>query len=183
MKFLYLGYPNNAIHKFLSSKGEVFQTQQKLEKNYTIENFDWVISYGYSHIIKKSMLDKSSNPIINLHVSYLPYNRGASPNFWSWLEDTPKGVTLHFIDEGIDTGDILIQKEVIFDEDETLTSSYNKLKLEIEKLFMENFDDIIRSKILPKKQEESGTFHLLKDFIKHEHLLTEGWDTPVKKLK
>ena len=44
-------------------------------------------------------------------MSYLPWNRGADPNFWSILEDTPKGVTIHIMDESIDTGDILYQKD------------------------------------------------------------------------
>ena len=109
MKILYLGYPQNPIHLFLKTKGMVFQTQEKI--NFNIDQFDWVVSYGYSHIIKQDMIDKAKNPIINLHISYLPFNKGADPNFWSWLENTLKGVTIHQIDKGIDTGDILIQKE------------------------------------------------------------------------
>ena len=59
---------------------------------------------------------------------------------WSFLEDTPKGVTIHYIDEGIDTGDIIVQKEVFIDEDkETLKSSYEILNKEIQALFKENW--------------------------------------------
>ena len=112
MKILYLGYPQNPIHLFLKTKGMVFQTQEKI--NFNIDQFEWVVSYGYSHIIKQDMIDKAKNPIINLYISYLPFNKGADPNFWSWLENTLKGVTIHQIDKGIDTGDILIQKEVKF---------------------------------------------------------------------
>ena len=181
MKILYLGYPQNPIHLFLKTKGMVFQTQEKI--NFNIDQFDWVVSYGYSHIIKQDMIDKAKNPIINLHISYLPFNKGADPNFWSWLENTLKGVTIHQIDKGIDTGDILIQKEVKFKGDETLSSSYEILKEEIENLFIESFDNIIKGCILPKKQNGKGTFHLKKDLNKYKYLLTQDWNTPVNQIK
>jgi len=181
MNILYLGYPNNPIHLFLKTKGTVYQTQEKI--NFNIDQFDWVVSYGYSHIIKQDMIDKAKNPIINLHISYLPFNKGADPNFWSWLENTLKGVTIHQIDKGIDTGDILIQKEVKFKGDETLSSSYEILKEEIENLFIKSFDNIIKGCILPKKQNGKGTFHLKKDLNKYKYLLTQDWNTPINQIK
>ena len=48
-------------------------------------------------------------------MSYLPYNRGAHPNFWSFVNNTVKGVTIHEIDQGIDTGKIILQKSIKFD--------------------------------------------------------------------
>lgn len=81
--------------------------------------------------------------IFNLHISLLPYNREASPNFFSFIENTPKGVTIHQIDEVLDTGPILAQKELFFDESkETFASSYEKLILEIQMLFKENWSSI-----------------------------------------
>lgn len=181
LKLLYLGN-ESPVSEFLSSKGILTITQEKITSTYA-SKFDWIVSYGYRHIIKKGVIDVCKNPIINLHISFLPWNRGADPNFWSWLENTPKGVTIHQIDSGIDTGDIYIQKEVIFSEKETLSSSYNILKLEIEKLFIDNFDNIINFNILPKKQKGVGSFHLSKDLQKFKHLLTQSWDTNVNKLK
>jgi len=54
---------------------------------------DFIISYGYRHIITPDIIDAMSDKvrgdrIINLHISYLPYNRGSDPNLWSWLNDT-----------------------------------------------------------------------------------------------
>lgn len=180
MKILYLGYPENAVHLFLCTKGIVHQTQEKL--SFDISKFDWIVSYGYSHIIKQDVIDRAKNPIINLHISYLPFNRGADPNFWSWLDNTPKGVTIHQIDAGIDTGDIFIQKQINFHDVHTLKSSYEILKKEIEDLFIENFDNIIKGIILPKKQHGHGTFHLKKDLIKYQYLFTNGWNTPVTQI-
>ena len=131
MKILHLGPQNNKVYNYLNKEYYIDSTEEILS-TLTLSGFDWVVSYGYRHILKKDHILYSQNPIINLHISYLPWNRGADPNYWSWVENSPKGVTIHAIDEGIDTGDIFTQKEVNFSENETLSSSYNKLKNEIE---------------------------------------------------
>ena len=48
--------------------------------------YDLIISFGYKHIIKKEVISNSNIPIINLHISYLPWNKGAHLNFWSFNE-------------------------------------------------------------------------------------------------
>ena len=116
MKILYLG-SKSKILDVLQRLYNVTQTEDIVND---LSYYDWVISYGYRHILKKQHIKSAKNPIINLHISFLPYNRGADPNYWSWVEDTPKGVTIHEIDEGIDTGDIIIQKQVNFNDNETL---------------------------------------------------------------
>ncbi len=148
-------------------------------------NPEFIISYNYKYIIPKGIIDYVKGKAINLHISYLPYNRGSYPNVWSFLEDTPKGVTIHYIDEGIDTGDIIVQKEVFIDEDkETLKSSYEILHREIQELFKKNWDSIKSGKITPRKQTGKGTIHFKREFSIFEPLIIEkGWDTPIKELK
>ncbi|MEN3027940.1 MAG: UDP-4-amino-4,6-dideoxy-N-acetyl-beta-L-altrosamine N-acetyltransferase [Aquificaceae bacterium] len=120
-------------------------------------NPEFIVSYNYKHIIPEEVIKSYHPKIVNLHVSYLPYNRGAHPNVWSFLEDTPKGVSIHLVNKEIDTGDILLQKEVFIDEDkETLRSSYIKLQREIQKLFKDNWDSIKSLKIKPFKQHGGG---------------------------
>lgn len=58
-----------------------------------------IISYSYRYLIKKEIIDFMPTSIINLHISYLPWNRGANPNFWSFVDNTIKGVTIHEIDD------------------------------------------------------------------------------------
>lgn len=144
--------------------------------------YDYIISYGYRHIIQPDIVNRMRRRIINLHISLLPWNRGADPNLWSWLEDTPKGVTIHFIDEGIDTGDIIVQKKVSFTEDETLATSYQKLSTEIETLFADWWPFISANNVRPKKQEGINTVHKSQDKEQYSYLLTKGWSTPVKQL-
>lgn len=169
-----------------SAKEEVIIWDEKLSKE-NIEKIrpDLVVSYNYKFIIKKEILSLLPNRVINLHISLLPYNRGANPNVWSFIEDTPKGVTIHYVDEGIDTGDILFQKEVIFEEEkETLASSYEKLHKEIQSLFIENWGTIKNFSIIPEAQPTGGSTHSIKDFDKIKNILgEEGWDIGVTKLK
>lgn len=73
---------------------------------------DFVVSFGYRHIIKGEILKHYKGKIINVHISILPFNRGACPNFWSWFDGTPKGVSIHEINEGIDTGDVIMYYEI-----------------------------------------------------------------------
>ena len=105
----------------------------ELLKKYSI---DMAVSYRFRHIIKKSSIDYLNGKIINLHISLLPWNRGADPNLWSFLENTPKGVSIHYVDEGLDTGDIIAQKSIRFNvSSETLASTYEILNSEILELF------------------------------------------------
>ena len=148
-------------------------------------NPDLVLSYGYRYIIKEPVIELFKGRIINLHISYLPYNRGADPNIWSLLEDTPKGVTIHFIDKGVDTGDILFQRKVEINTNiHTLKTSYELLHEEIQNLFFDNWNKISRFKFSPQRQIENGSTHYIKDFdlIKDKLLGEKEWDIPLNEL-
>jgi len=160
MKILFLGGNlATGIADWLISKGEeVIYREDKVTTNDVKKvGPDFIISYNYKYIISKEIIDCVGGKAINLHISYLPYNKGSHPNIWSFIEDTPKGVTIHYIDEGIDTGDIIVQKEVFIDEEkETLKSSYEILHKEIQELFKENWERIKTGDIKAKKQTGGG---------------------------
>lgn len=145
---------------------------------------DFAISYRFRHIIRKPIIEHLGGNIINLHISLLPWNQGADPNLWSFLENTPKGITIHYIDEGIDTGDIIAQKELFFDENkETLATSYEKLNHEIIELFIKVWPLIMNGKSLRRKQPTGGTYHETSDKKPFDQLIADrGWKTPVKHL-
>ena len=184
MNILLLGAPNNLITSYLNAKGEkCFNYEKKiLIKSKILDEVDFIISYGYRHIIGKDVIKKFHKKIINLHISYLPWNRGSDPNLWSFLEDTPKGVSIHFVDEGLDTGDLIAQHLIDLSPDDTLRSSYNRLTRAIESLFIKEWPRISSGKVKGKPQSGKGTYHGRVDFKAVEHLLTESWDTPVKQL-
>ena len=185
MKVLFLGPADSRLIDYLRTlEDEVIYYRNPIELKFlNIHSPDFIISYGYHYIIKKNILARYVDRAINLHLSFLPWNRGADPNFWSFVEDTPKGVTIHYLDDGIDTGDIIVQKEVTFSETETLRTSYNKLQEEIEHLFSGHWYKIRTGQCQRKKQEGKGSYHEDKDREPLLHLLPDGWDTPVSVLK
>lgn len=184
MKVLLLGPRRTNLISFLESCGEeVKTTEEKLIPNsLLLQQVEFIISYGYRHILKKEVLDKFQQKAINVHISLLPWNRGADPNLWSFLENTPKGVTIHYLDSGIDTGDILIQEEIYFTPEETLKTTYETLANIAENLLKKNWLDIRNGKIQPRHQTSGGSYHRLCDKKPYEHLLAHGWDTPVRDL-
>ncbi|MEM7784879.1 MAG: formyltransferase family protein [Planctomycetota bacterium] len=152
-------------------------------KDIASQEFSFLVSYGYRHIIGTEVLDLFPSRAINLHISFLPWNRGADPNFWSFIEDTPKGVTIHYLDEGVDTGDIICQQELQFEsEGETLASTYQKLHATIQELFRSNWDEIKAVRCPRRKQIGKGSVHKMADKAKLSHLLTDGWQTSVSVL-
>lgn len=180
MKILHLG-PLSHLVSFLKEYGEevISTTEILFADSPEFQNKDFVVSYGYRHILRSDVLKFFPNKIINLHISMLPWNRGADPNLWSFLEDTPKGVTIHYMDEGIDTGDILAQKEVPYLDTDTLKSSYERLQKNLEEMFKKNWGDIRVGKIPSQPQATQGSLHRKKDALRFNSLLTKGWDTPV----
>jgi methionyl-tRNA formyltransferase len=142
-----------------------------------------LVSHGYRRIIRAPVLERFPGRVINLHISLLPYNRGTDPNLWSALEGTPAGVTIHFVDEGVDTGDVIAQREVALSDDETLASSYTRLQEEMAALLREQWPAIRAGTCARVPQTGPATAHRAADRAAVEHLLSRGWDTPLGELR
>ena len=168
MKILFLGNKKkliNLISKFKKRYKEISvnQTEKKLTLK-MVSKYDLIISFGYRHLIDKQIIKKSKRPIINLHISYLPFNRGAHPNFWSFVENTPSGVSIHEINNQIDEGKILFQKIINFElyknrKKLTFDNTYEVLMSEFQNLFFQNLKKIIDKKYVSFPQLGKGSFH------------------------
>jgi len=184
MRVLLIGYPHSKIKNFLSENTTFFWIDGS--KNISLElvnsySPDYIVLHGCHKILSKDIVSQYNKRIINCHGSYLPYNRGAHPNVWSFIDDTPKGGTIQYITENIDEGDILCQQQVTLDKDDTLASVYWKIRDLLEDMFVDNWDKIINNKISPSKQDLTlGKLHYRKDLETVKHLLPDGWDTPIK---
>ena len=123
-------------------------------------NPDLAISVLFRNILRKPFLDLFPKGCINLHPAFLPYNRGNYPNVWSIVEKIPAGVTLHYIDEGLDTGDIIAQKKVDVEMTDTGGTLYRKLELAALELFQRTWPSI-ESGSAPRSPQgaEPGTCH------------------------
>jgi methionyl-tRNA formyltransferase len=164
MKILFLGYGKDEtklIDFLISRNHDVTNSSKKIEN---LSGYDLIISFGYRYIFKDSQLKYLKRPIINLHVSYLPFNRGSHPNFWAHYEGTPSGVSIHEIDAGIDTGPIIFQKKTVFDDPKiSLQESYRHLKSELESLFIENINYIELKEYKRISKKDIGTYHKKSD--------------------
>lgn len=126
-----------------------------------------ITSYNYRYIIPQSIINLVTDNIINLHISYLPWNKGADPNIWSFIDDTPKGVTIHKLTAELDDGAIIYQRELYFDEEiETLATSYVRLNDEIVKLFKENWENLYCERYSLTPQKGVGSIHKACDLAK-----------------
>jgi methionyl-tRNA formyltransferase len=103
---------------------------------------------------------------------------------WSHIEGTRKGVTIHYIDKGVDSGDIIARKRVRFGKGHTLRSSYDRLQDEIVKLFVANWPMIRNGRCRRARQDpRKGTIHYDRDRGKFLPLIEKkGWDTSIEEL-
>jgi methionyl-tRNA formyltransferase len=114
----------------------------------------------WPYIIKEPILNIARLGILNFHPSYLPYNRGKNYNFWTIVEDSPFGVSLHFITDGIDNGDIAFQSRIEKNWEDTVKTLYDKAQREIVRLFIDNFPRIKEGDIPRIPQDPSkGSYH------------------------
>jgi methionyl-tRNA formyltransferase len=123
-------------------------------------NPDLIISAYYRKIFPKELIDIPRLGIVNIHPSLLPFYRGPVPTAWAILNNESEfGITLHKVDAGIDTGDILFQSKHEIDPDESGYDLYLRAMQLGSDLFINNFNDIISNKVQPKKQPNGGSYY------------------------
>ena len=182
---LFLGYKEKqtSLINFLKKKNFRIKNYQKIPPLEIFKQSDFILSFGFRKIISENIIKKLKKPIFNIHLSYLPFNRGAHPNFWSFIENTPAGVSIHKIDKGIDTGNVILRKKIYFNTSlnkfSTFKKTYNFLFLEAEKLFKKNFNKIYNKKYKKILSSHQGTFHYKKDLPKW----VKNWDMNISLAK
>lgn len=126
--------------------------------------FDWGILAWWPCIIKEPLLSLPQNGFINTHPSMLPHNRGKNPNFWALIEQCPFGVTLHKINHKIDDGQIIAQREIPYNWEDTGESLYSKALSAMTELFVNTYPNIRSGNIdFTKPDPAKETFHLAKE--------------------
>lgn len=93
-------------------------------------------------IIRNPLVNFPKHGFINTHPSLLPHNRGKHYNFWALVEQAPFGVTLHRVDEGVDTGEIVAQREIAYDWRDTGGSLYAKAQEAMVELFCSIYPEL-----------------------------------------
>lgn len=125
---------------------------------------DLALSMWFGHILKREFIKLFPFGCINLHNSYLPCNRGKYPHVWAIYNDSKYGVSIHYIDEKTDAGDIIARKEIKIKPTDIAGTLYEHSLKEIVKLFVAIWPKIKQGKIkLTPQNNKIATFHFAKD--------------------
>ena len=140
---------------------------EKINKNNAqqlLGGVDLMILAWWPTILPKTIIEIPRRGVVNFHPSLLPYNRGKHYNFWTIVEDTPFGVSLHLVNEAIDQGDILFQESIVKSWEDNGASLYQKAKKTIIAMFKQRYEDLIAGNYTVRKQElEKGSFHAARE--------------------
>ena len=119
---------------------------------------DAIVVIAFGQIVPASILHMKKYGCINVHGSLLPKYRGAAPIQWAVIDgERESGVTIMQMDEGLDTGDMLLKGSVVLDEKETSGSLFDKLSALGASLCVEALEKLERGELTPEKQGESPT--------------------------
>ena len=137
-----------------------------------------MIVVGYGQIIPQSVIDIAPRGIVNVHASLLPKYRGAAPVQWAIVNgETRTGVTTMQINAGLDTGDILIERETEIGPEETALELSERLAMMGAELLIETLDGLARGAITPRKQDDAQASHA--PILKKEDGAI-SWNQPAK---
>lgn len=157
------GLPSERIFR-----GKRFREETATETLRTLQ-LDFIVGVHFPYVIPPEVLELPSRGVLNLHPAYLPFNRGWHTPSWAILDQTPIGATLHFMDDGIDTGDMVAQERIEPGPGETADSLYQRLKeLELE-VFRKAWPSLADGSYRRTPQDPSkGTSHVKADLLTDE---------------
>lgn len=113
-----------------------------------------ILCKSYSMILREELLQSVNFNAINFHASLLPANRGANPENWAIIKgERETGLTLHYMSAEIDGGDIIAQRKIEIDIDDTWVSLLNKIKMSQVDFLQDEIEKIIEGKNSRMRQE------------------------------
>lgn len=156
-------YKNIALYNKYRNDNEFKQINIKEEVEKIIKNYDKVISLHCKQLFPKKLVD--SITCINVHPGYNPENRGWFPQVFSIINKKQTGVTIHYMDEELDHGKVIIREKVEMKEEDTSLSLYNRIQEKEIELLERYLEEILEGRIVEYEVEE-GNINYLSDFKK-----------------
>lgn len=140
----------------------VYQPIRAKEESFVNEiknlNPDVIVVVAYGQLLSKEFLDIPKYGCINVHVSLLPKYRGAAPINWVIINGEEKtGVSTMFMDEGLDSGDVILQSEFKLDDEITAGELHDKMTVEGSELLCETLD-LIKEGKAPRTPQNHNEF-------------------------
>lgn len=138
---------------------EVFQPESiRKEYEYIINNFEYdlIVSAAYGQIVGMKLLNSPKYRSINVHASLLPKGRGGAPIQRAIMNgDKETGISIMYMEKGMDTGDVLAQEKIEILDTDTKETLFKKLGALGAKMINETIDNIEKGNINPIKQDDS----------------------------
>ena len=141
-----------------------FSIDYLVPKNINDQNFidkislyrcDLFVSMSFNQIFKKQIIGLTNEGIINCHAGKLPYYRGRNVLNWVLINDEQEfGITVHFVDEGIDTGDIILQKTFQINDQDNYSTLLEKAYTECPNILYESILLFKKGKVKSYKQNK-----------------------------
>lgn len=117
---------------------------------------DVICVISWSMIIPPTILALAVRGTIAIHYSLLPQRRGGAPLSWALIDGlSSSGITLYYMDEGIDTGDIISQKSFEIAETDTVKDLLDKIVVLAPDMLVQDIDAVLDGKAVRMEQEES----------------------------
>ena len=132
---------------------------------------DMIVTCAYGQIIPKELLDLPKYGCINVHASLLPKLRGGAPIHKAIINNYPRtGVTIMYMVEKMDAGDIISQVETIIDKNDTVGTLHDRLSKLGANLLIETIPKIVSGDITPVKQDEKEVTYAWNITREEEHI-------------
>lgn len=149
--------------------GKTFRSKEGLALLSTLKP-DYLISVHFPYIIPPEILALPRIGALNSHPAFLPFNKGWNTPMWAIVEQTPYGATLHWIDEGIDTGDIALQEQIDVPPTITAHALYQRALAAEQRIFHKALP-LLKQGALPHiPQIGEGTSHAKGDIRRIQNL-------------
>lgn len=152
------------VKEYAESKGIKVYQPEKIKKDEALYETlkalkpDVIVVVAFGQILPQKILDIPKYGSVNVHGSLLPKYRGAAPIQWSIINgDEVTGITTMYMDAGMDTGDMIMKKEVKIEENDTFGTLYEKLKIAGGELIINTLEKIADGIATRTKQPEEYT--------------------------
>jgi len=148
--------------------------------------YDLVVCSGYHLRIPPTICDEFSGRIINIHAGCLPWARGIGPTLFSTMLDYPLGTSIHLIDSGLDTGDLLLEDRMDVRPNDTLRTLYARLLEDVNQLFVKFLDLLVSNRATRAPQRQVGPRAYSRNRTEFETVLEvcpNGYDTELEYIK
>jgi len=139
---------------------------------------DLIVVVAFGQILPKALLEIPRNGCVNVHASLLPKYRGAAPINWAIIRgERETGITTMLMDEGMDTGPILLQERLPIESDDTAESLAGRLQVTGARLLVRTIAELKAGRLKPKSQDSSQA--TMAPLLKKEDGLIR-WDQPAE---